>query len=604
MATPTPIDNRIKYRVGSPRLPTLPVETRILPNPDAKFPGWVTHLARIGDILDQNEITPRFTDVAYRLHSESELHDKYITITTRAEYKLDSGTTWPRAVGQIREYLNGANIHHAIEIIAHSLYRGLRSFPLARDIYQWNEVLLPDICNLLNGRQWITLDMVYREDAEVPENRRPTILIGARDADEQYWWDDTLPALRQLHQVTQFDIEIELLYRYQFLTAAPNGFSLQESFEDSMIELGASCGRSEDERTGTFGGRMRLKNPDTGAELTLGITNHHVLGRQLPGKGPFTTFKDPIKVESPSSKDRDVFIKTLEARIDDLEHDERGLDNPVVKVRLQDRKDELARAQTFDLYVGQVFASSGFRWTQNNSCDQNLMDAWAVDWSLTTVEKRATGNRFRGLDSIGWRDVKGYCSIDPRQGYRVFKKGRTSGATAGFISATQSMVRTQVPEPEDGLTAPLLDTKLFSIPIRCHVMIADLATHRDVEFIQPGDSGSLILLDPDNCTLEEKGQIGFKGLDGEPTNPEWEPMWKHTTSSTSTKPQNHEALIAGLAFGGAENHLLSYMMPMDLVVQDIESVTKWKVVEPIFAGVVKHNGRRTGQEGQNPDNTE
>jgi hypothetical protein len=40
------------------------------------------------------------------------------------------------------------------------------------------------------------------------------------------------------------------------------------------------------------------------------------------------------------------------------------------------------------------------------------------------------------------------------------------------------------------------------------------------------------------------------------------------------------ALIVGLAYGSYEEALLPYLMPKDLVVQDIETTTRWKVVEP------------------------
>ncbi|KAF2830981.1 hypothetical protein CC86DRAFT_377906 [Ophiobolus disseminans] len=144
------IDNRVKYRIGSPLLPILPVVTRPV-------------------------------DVYSRWHSESEPLDKHITITTLAPYTNDSGTTWPNAVRDIRQYLDQSNIHLAIEIIATPLWRGLESFPFTSDPYQWNDVLLPSIRALQEGRQWISLDMVYQEDVEQSDIRQPTIVISARE---------------------------------------------------------------------------------------------------------------------------------------------------------------------------------------------------------------------------------------------------------------------------------------------------------------------------------------------------------------------------------------------------------------------------------------
>jgi len=587
------IDSRIKGRVGSPMLPVLPVDTRRFVNVEKKFPDWPTHLERIKRILVGNDITPNYTGIVYRLHAESELSDDYITIMTRAIYEPESDVAWQMAVREIRKYLNQATIHCAIEIIAENLDSGLASYPFATDIYRWNDALLPNVCSLLHDRQWITLDMVYREDVEGAGNKRPTIVIGARDADEQYWWEDTLSTIQQLPQVAQSDIQVELQYRFRFLTANPNGALMQESFKYDQIEFGASCGSGKS--TGTLGGPMRLKNPETHKELTFVITNHHVLAEHLKGEGPFTTFGDPIKVQSPSSQDRDFHAKDLEKQIDRQMSEVKARNHPGAKRALRVLEDELARVRSFDLHVGQVFASSGFRWTQWKSGNESQTSDWPLDWCLATVGERDTPITVEGPGSIGWTHVTGYCSIDPCQGYRVFKKGRTSGATTGYISATQSLAHLKQWEPEDGVTAPPRDLDMFpkGVLVRCHIIIPEWIEDKKLEYIQRGDSGSLVLLDPSNFALKEEEQIPFEGLSGEPAVADWNPPWRHTTSSTSMIPDEQEdgkeAWIAGLAFGGHDRSLLSYMIPMDLVVQDIESVTKWEVVEPKFAGIVRRD---------------
>lgn len=93
-----------------------------------------------------------------------------------------------------------------------------------------------------------------------------------------------------------------------------------------------------------------------------------------------------------------------------------------------------------------------------------------------------------------------------------------------------------------------------------------------------------------------------KGLDEDRARPD-ETVAKLMPASTSTSAETRdeedkkEALIAGLAFCTHPSTLLSYMIPMDLVVEDIESVTGWKVAEPKYCGFVKQN---LPQEKENP----
>ncbi|KAF2792322.1 hypothetical protein K505DRAFT_54980 [Melanomma pulvis-pyrius CBS 109.77] len=487
------MDTRTKYRVGSPILPTLPVNTKPL-SFSAKL-LWNIHLERIEEILDRNEITPRSTDVEYRFHNE--IHDKHITIRTQADFKPESDITWPKAVQQIREYLNKENIHPAIEILAGALEGYLRHYPFATDIYQWNKVLLPDIYTIIDGYggEWICIDMVYRENIEVIGNSQPTILISARDADEQHWWDDILPAVR--HRVAQFpEIQVELLYLDEVrLAAAANSTSLADSFMTSAILLGASCGRSGDVETGTLGGTMRLQKLDGTDELRVGITNHHVLAKELEGEGPFTKFADPIKVDSPSRSDRDAYVADLKDRVSFF----KNYSSCNFETTVQELEEALKFAENFDLNVGEVFASSGIRSVPNKHEEE-----YAMDWCLTRIEGRPASNIFHGNTSIGVREVTGYCSIYPDKAYRVFKKGRTTGATIGWISATQSAQQVRVLEPKHGVTVAQRGPGGIP-PFRCHAMILDQPeVDRVSDFIWPGDSGSLILLNPQDTTIAEK----------------------------------------------------------------------------------------------------
>jgi hypothetical protein len=614
----TTIDQRTAGRVGSPVLPVLPVCTLPVQNLNEKLPGWATHLQHMKRILDQNDITEaygRSIRIRYRLHSDSESHDKHITILIEAIYREESNVTWPKAVRQIREYLNQAHVNFKVELIASALELDLQSFPFATDIYGWNKSLMLAVCDLVHGRDWLSLHLVYRGDLADPDKKVPTIVIGARDADEQPWWDEILPKIRLLPQVEHFSIQVELRHQLQYLTASAHETFLEQSLRYPSLQMGASWGTNTNS-AGTFGGPMLLRNPVTSTELKLGISNHHVLAHHLGGAGPFTKFEPPIKVQSPSDKDYKAYVEVLDGQItaQTEQIDYRPSEKDALEKELDEMKLQLANKKSFNRHVGEVYASSGYRSALKNDIDgTQIADPWALDWSLTTIEQRATHTAVQSPDSNNWMHVTEYCKIDPNQGYRVFKKGRTSGVTAGFISATQAMMRVIAPEPENGSTAPARTLQAYpGHQVRCHVLIPDLAGRKMDEFIQFGDSGSLVLLDPKNFALkvENKDRTPIHLPTQEPTSADWEAPWNDSNLSVSTEPKRdgeqkseksltdpeakkgkgqQHALIAGLAFGGHDYALLSYMMPMDLVINDIERVTHLKVIEPKAYGLVRRD---------------
>ena len=568
------LDERVTGRVGSSILPVLPVQTIAVPNLEEKLPNWPTHKQQVQQILDRHGITG-IVQVAYRRHSESELYDKHITILVIAEYRPDSKTTWPKAVREILRYLYQVNVQYTVEIIADALDVGLECFPFATDVYQWNKVLMPAVCSLVHGRDWLTLQMVYVEDVQETDQKQPTIFIGARDADEKSWWDETLPAIRNLPHVAHSDIQVVLRYQHQYLTTDADSILLEKSFRNVEIPMGASCGSGAP--TGTLGGQIILKDPRTSVEQRMGITNHHVLCGDLTGQGPFTKFKCSIEVQSPSNKDRRRYRKTLKKRV---KMQKRELEKVIEKQNrysvqeFQDKEDNartklnqvkglLRQAKAFDIHVGEVYASSGFRHARKGSVGE-----WALDWSLTTTN-RDVSDTTDVPNSYERKSVTKYCTIKPDQGYRVFKTGRTSGTTTGFISATQATLRwSKMPRPKNGQTVQLAD--LWDYPekhARCHVMIPEPNPRSDY-FIKRGDSGSLILLDPNNFALP-----------GETTTA--------TTSGAQKRGDGRrllEAYIAGLGFAAFDHAFISYMMPMDVIVKDIEKVTGLEVVEPSHFG--------------------
>lgn len=112
----------------------------------------------------------------------------------------------------------------------------------------------------------------------------------------------------------------------------------------------------------------------------------------------------------------------------------------------------------------------------------------------------------------------------------------------------------------------------FLDPVRCRSMVREHISRQGGEFIWPGDSGSLILLDLHNFVLAENIEPLLDFPD----------PWDLEDLKAGLEDEKHDALVAGLAFLGYNYSLVSYMMPFDLVVRDIESVTRWEVAEPKF----------------------
>jgi hypothetical protein len=126
--------------------------------------------------------------------------------------------------------------------------------------------------------------------------------------------------------------------------------------------------------------------------------------------------------------------------------------------------------------------------------------------------------------------VTQYCSLaKDGENYQVMKSGRTTGWTTGKVSSVPSVITLQ----GRGVLVYTIVGKKKRIP-----------------FLEPGDIGSLVLLD----------QRQASKVSGE--------------------------AIVGLGFAAAETSGASYMITMHLIIDHIEHVTNGKVIEPRYAGTV------------------
>jgi hypothetical protein len=130
--------------------------------------------------------------------------------------------------------------------------------------------------------------------------------------------------------------------------------------------------------------------------------------------------------------------------------------------------------------------------------------------------------------------VETHRHVDPCRIHEVVEYGRTSGWSTGKISAIGSYLNLR------NDTNSVVPTEFREHPGDIVLAIGILTNRSDKEFIQPGDSGSVVL-------LNESGV---------------------------------QAAAVGLGFAANEATNMSYMTPMGLVIRDIESITGAKVVQP------------------------
>lgn len=606
------IDSRVPYRVGCPKLPVLPVETRARHQTvETYFPNFDHHISNTRRILAKHNIPDCGILFAPRVNRGVATADHHLTLVLLSQYENGCQDYWVKAVREIRSNLLQSGIHWAIELIDEQVFGGpLHTSPiLSTDrnlIDGWSRVL-PTFLSTIDNHNWAAIDVLYREFPS--RGMQPTVIISAVDANDDAWWNSTLPAVYQLLQDKDFEVEILLLFSNgvrltmngpsnpEDFTPEPSTEAYPEIVEDSTSEprtkahdeiiedfyedkiyIGTSCTTSGFDHSGTLGGRIKLQKDST--ILELGLTNYHVLkdAFMVQGStcGPFPPdANQPYGIAvSPSDSDDQVEVNRLKEYISKLQakHDESRLnlqyltdDDPNLDLKtellatlgttLHSNQRRLYQINHFPRRVGHVYAASGYRTCEDPRYRLEKRKDWALDWCLVQVDQpRSISCRLYNVPPTGYYiqdkvEVNQYCTISVDEHYKVVKRGRTSGWTRGTISAIGSVVRVQG-NFEPSLILPSVQKAKFKEKWGGKAVLVHgiVGTKENPQFIQAGDSGSLILLDQSS---------NIPGVS-----------------------------IIGLGFAGNDNTSASYMLPMDLIVKDIEEVTGAKVIEPRYAGQV------------------
>ncbi|KAF2785417.1 hypothetical protein K505DRAFT_369488 [Melanomma pulvis-pyrius CBS 109.77] len=339
--------------------------------------------------------------------------------------------------------------------------------------------------------------------------------------------------------------------------------------------VGASCARDGALSTGTLGGRLVLTKGNMSVQL--GLTNSHVLLNKSTfdqERGPFppSPALGQLSICCPSEEDYKIDSKSREIELRDATQkanmltggdDSVAVGNPSLEFWINRRnmhKSEMDLVTTADRKVGSIFAASGHITTPNPQYTGDLHNDWGLDWGLVRMAPSRNVSTF--VESVPppgtifekFEHIDSWCSIDANRTLPVRKYGRTTGWTRGKISLLASAVvwNDKVPNLKDGPTAVKItfpEKRYGERAVYCHCIANVEDKDAGFKFLSPGDSGSLVL------------------YNGKP-------------------PQGGQIAVVGLGFGDNFASCASYMMPIDLVMRNIEQVTGGRVTYPVYRGNV------------------
>ncbi|KAF2726858.1 hypothetical protein EJ04DRAFT_597072 [Polyplosphaeria fusca] len=560
------IDDRLAYRIGCPLLPALPVQTKPSNCQALKDISRETIdriLARIG---------PYEFKLVHRFHRGKEPSDDNATFLVYASYYCGCESRWKDAVCRLRAIMP-RNLKITVEIVDKKIVPHL---PPPKEIssnqssiLEASQRLLPTITSAISQHQWITIDIL---NWYLPTHRsyHPTVVISARDTLDDTWWLKTLPSIRRTIKETGNSLEVVLLFLdcLEISTTPPTNYEPADSFVKAQFynkefALGTSCGLMGSNASGTLGGFMVVEKG--GEQIQLGLTNCHVLLKNTELKLESTMSPclklEELKAVSPSDVDHEVRTCEIQGhiayeskqlkRLEEVYGEEEMPQS--VKDRVEEHRremthwqSELTKATSHNRCIGSIFATSGFTTWPSKKLQPPI--PWGLDWCLIRL-----GNKVR-LSNIpkhlpGDAEIRKsvpisfWTRVDPLENYKVIKRGRSTEWTRGIISAIDSSIN-----PGNGLLHLRLgESTIAQDNIRGFFDNKPVSAHTVVSnpwFIRSGDSGSIVL-------LNEKAKGPQKIPPG---------------------------TVLGVAF--ASNDLVSYMIPMELVIESIDAVTGGRVVQP------------------------
>ncbi|KAH7562998.1 hypothetical protein J3E72DRAFT_186700 [Bipolaris maydis] len=525
---------------------------------------------------------------------------------------------WKTGAESLRHFLDYKGLEQfLIEIIDSKAAYGSFGSALLEcrpELFTSWQAFVPTLLKEIKERNWLAIDVVTREFGTKDPFQIPTVLITTKDSEDEIWRQRIIPRLRCLLPI---DMDIDILHGSKLSHATSSQrpddeTATEDCTEDAsplpihctmadysdLVEMGSSIGLDKPANTATVGAVVKLCDSE-GKETTCGLTNHHVIAPEtsLAEKNcPVGYFLSPdheichkglTKVVAPSHTDHQSLLQFMSRERVGMESQVQELiDLHRQESRLYVIKHQKLRQLTADYTIlnnnpdrllGTVFASSGFRACNNtdyttihrksfsqvvstdNTSSLSLQTQingrtldFGLNWALVKLAADRelsdyTNNVPPHIKVPTSAKVRQYTQIKHNQSYSVTKKGRTTGWTKGKISRIGSLLNLG---NDDINVIPASLSHRFGENNNVILAFGVVHEQRYKDFMQGGDSGSCVLLNE----------------------------------------VNSNATIVGLLFASNECSQVSYMMPIDLVIRDIEYVTRQKVTQPKFIEYDKRFG--------------
>ncbi|KAN0075795.1 hypothetical protein V8E54_007065 [Elaphomyces granulatus] len=196
------LDLRLPYRMGWLRsLPVLPVQQTPVVDVSTYVQDHASVYRRIQtNICDAERVKYRFGSprLVFRYSYDDEIPSaEDVTLLLDCEV---SEISWINAVKEIRKCLCHKGLHFRIEFFDSSAARRINHviYPDDAVVSQWKSQYQTLVLSKIEDKKWQTVN-VFRRGSSTERSKCPvTLLISALDANDDSWWDRTLPGIRIL----------------------------------------------------------------------------------------------------------------------------------------------------------------------------------------------------------------------------------------------------------------------------------------------------------------------------------------------------------------------------------------------------------------------
>ncbi|GES65531.1 hypothetical protein ATEIFO6365_0010045400 [Aspergillus terreus] len=536
-------------RVGGPYLCSLPAQnvyiTKYHPLYSRLYGNDNEVWKRITEILQSSRVALKSFDFVSRQSRWIPGDPLRVTafIIARRE-AIDN--SWLDAARKIRQYLISQGLQEVcVEIADKRAFKNARVFPVLKEdaiCTKW-ETVRQQILRSIELKDVFFVGCYRVGQSEDVNDNPPTILILVNVLSTRDWKGtrETVVGILGQHDLSMVAVEIS---KDRLLRTGHFVGDLDRAALEGPVKPGYSIGiQADNMASGTFGGYIDLKRPNTGEWVKFGLTCFHCVVPE-PEKRPLLLSKmfdnwtqngvPPkdelarryLRMHSPSLKDLEQKLRQLDreiAQIKSTKEHKRGVEmeaeglldmmpktdrsNYLVEksciADLESCGKEIRAFRDTDRYeLGYVVSASGFKTCKVPSTGKSDSKS-NMDWALIEVQKRREGPNKLGkgiaLTLASSNDLNGL-SDEP-----LFIEGRSSGSSEGAYS---------------GLRPALITEKMVDGIITRMGTIEHSATGYNGEsFSRPGDSGSLIFQRPGKvggmvfARAEQKGITLFTRID-------------------------------------------------------------------------------------------